>query len=213
MSEVLDGERKDAFLQTLQGLEEEKTNNQKHEKDLLREREEEHERQRQQAEAERLEEAKARDERLRNEQSIRGHRKLDSEKDYGIDGPRSSPTNSKAKMPTSKEFAKVKGDIELNQVHLSPTSRSPSITSKKTSHAGMYKRSMAIVSTLQRLISNMAQSMSNNPMILLRTVLFLIGLILMFSRRDVKERIRKITGSGWEKVKQTVGMGVKVSYI
>ena len=50
-------------------------------------------------------------------------------------------------------------------------------------------------------------------MLLLRFVLFLVGLVLALSRRDVKDRLGRITGSGWEKIRGTVGMGVKVSYI
>jgi hypothetical protein len=63
------------------------------------------------------------------------------------------------------------------------------------------------------MISNMTNQISQNPMGLLRFVMFLMGLIVALSRRDVKDRLGRLTGAGWDKIKRTVGMGVKVSYI
>jgi hypothetical protein len=48
---------------------------------------------------------------------------------------------------------------------------------------------------------------------LMRMVIFLAALIVAFSRRDVRDRVGRLTGTGWDKIKGTVGMGVKVSYI
>jgi hypothetical protein len=50
-------------------------------------------------------------------------------------------------------------------------------------------------------------------MFLLQMLAFLVGFLTVFTRRDVKERIKRIVGNGWTKVRQTAGMGVKVSYI
>ena len=78
---------------------------------------------------------------------------------------------------------------------------------------GVYERGLAFLASLQQLLLSIARSTTNNPTILLRTILFLVALVVALSRRDVKERIRRITGVGWGKLKSTVGMGVKVSYI
>lgn len=69
------------------------------------------------------------------------------------------------------------------------------------------------MSAVQHLISNVTEQISRNPMSLLRFILFLMGLVVALSRRDVKDRLGRLTGAGWDKMKRTVGMGVKVSYI
>lgn len=53
----------------------------------------------------------------------------------------------------------------------------------------------------------------SNPMVLLRLLAFVIGVVMVFGRRDVREKLKKALGNGWMKVRQTAGMGVKVSYI
>ena len=58
-----------------------------------------------------------------------------------------------------------------------------------------------------------SETVAGNPMSFARTLLFLLGLLVALSRQGVRERLRRITGAGWQKVKGTVGMGVKVSYI
>jgi hypothetical protein len=59
----------------------------------------------------------------------------------------------------------------------------------------------------------MAESFRGNPMILLRTLAFIVALLLVLTRRDVKARVKKIIGNGWDKIRATAGMAVKVSYI
>jgi hypothetical protein len=55
--------------------------------------------------------------------------------------------------------------------------------------------------------------MTANPMAFFRTLLFLLAFGLAFGRRDLRERILRLLRNAWEKVRRTVGMGVKVSYI
>lgn len=73
----------------------------------------------------------------------------------------------------------------------------------------VYKRSAALISNLQRFMASLTRSASRNPIALLRFVLFLVGIVVALSRRDVKAKITQ----AWEKVQRTIGMGVKVSYI
>ncbi|KAL8789023.1 MAG: hypothetical protein Q9195_007043 [Heterodermia aff. obscurata] len=124
------------------------------------------------------------------------HQRTHSEHDYGIEPPKtqSSPKNH-AHTPSQ-----------------SKTAHSPTINGRKkpsSSSPGVYKRTATIMLNLQHLLTKMTHSLSKNPMALLRFVFFVLGLIVALSRRDVKERIAR----GWEKVRQTIGMGVKVSYI
>lgn len=208
MSDVLDEDRREAFLQALQSLQDEKSNDHHQEASLIREQEERLERERQEIERKRQEEARARDERLKTEQKVMGHKRTESEKDYGIDYPNSAPASSQPSSHLSKPVVRSVKDSQ------SKISRPPSTTSSKESKAvGIFKRSATMMNALQHLIWNMTCSLSKNPMLLLRFVLFLMGLILALSRRDVKDRLGRITVSGWEKIRGTVGMGVKVSYI
>ena len=210
MCETLDEERQEAFSQALQALEDEKKRDHEHEARLLQERDRNLEQERQRAERRRLEEAAAELEHTERERGSKIHKRSDSEKDYGIERSPSAQVNGNPRTVALKETIKSAKAAQSNRAQLSPTSRTPP---KKTNQQSLYRRSAALLAAVQHLVSNMAQSMSNNPMVLLRTVLFLVGVILTFSRRDVRERLRRMTDSSWDKVRRTVGMGVKVSYI
>jgi hypothetical protein len=75
------------------------------------------------------------------------------------------------------------------------------------------KRAGAIIANLRKLLDAMAAHLKANPMVLLRTLAFIVALLLVLSRRDIKERLKSIMAKGWGKVRATAGMGVKVSYI
>lgn len=208
MSDVLDEERREALLHSLQSLQDEKSNDHDNEERLIREKAEKLKGEREEIGRRRLEESQARDERLGNEQKELAHKRTGSEKDYGIDGPNSVPAGSKPSSHLLKPVVKSAKDSPSKNSRPSSTT-----SSKKSKPVGIYRSSVAVVNALQQLISNMTYSLFRNPMLLLKFVLFLMGVVLALSRRDVKDRIRRITGSGWEKIKETVGMGVKVSYI
>ena len=204
MSEILDDERRDVFLQTLQSLHEQKETDTNHEAEILRAQQEELERGRREAETKRQEDLKAAEATGHSPQRKNNHKRSNSEKDYGIDDP--SPTT---KRPP--EANGVRG-FRPTQHHLSHSSRRPP-TSKQPPPAGVYKKGLELVHALQRLLFNTAQSMSKNPTILLRMVLFVLALVITLSRRGVRERVGRITVVGWDKIKRTFGMGVKVSYV
>lgn len=48
---------------------------------------------------------------------------------------------------------------------------------------------------------------------LLRMLVFVVGMLTVLGRRDVRERVRRVLGRGWGRVVETAGMGVKVSYL
>ncbi|KAL1620721.1 hypothetical protein SLS56_009540 [Neofusicoccum ribis] len=56
-------------------------------------------------------------------------------------------------------------------------------------------------------------SLTQNPMAFLRTLLFLLAFALAFGRQDLRDRVKRLLRLAWEKLRRTVGMGVKVSYI
>lgn len=131
------------------------------------------------------------------------HRRQDSQKDFGIEDPK-PPTTSP--QPVPKSSLKPATKSTQSQSTRTPPARSSNQAANSTS---VYKRSAALISNLQLFITSLTQSASRNPMALLRFVLFLVGIVVALSRRDVKTKITQ----AWEKVQRTIGMGVKVSYI
>ena len=75
------------------------------------------------------------------------------------------------------------------------------------------RKSQALMTVLRNLIQYFTRMVSGNPLSLARLILFVLGMVMALSRQDVRERIQRVTGAGWDKVKGTIGMGVKVSYI
>lgn len=199
LSEVLDDERKELFLQTLDGLKEEREQGELRAAALQREKDAEMERQMREAERERAEEAAAAAKAQKN------HDRNHSEVDYGIEKP--YPTGSpkaRGKQPGSK------GSGSSRTAFSPPGSKNVKRPEKPESRA---KQTRALTNVLRNLLQYISKSIAGNPMSFARTLLFMLGLIVALSRENVRERIRRITGSGWQKVKGTIGMGVKVSYI
>ncbi|KAJ5371280.1 uncharacterized protein N7496_007372 [Penicillium cataractarum] len=200
LSEVLDEERKELFLQTLEGLKEEKERGEMRAAELQRQKDAELERQRdderRQAEEEATKAAAA---------QTNGHKRNTSEVDYGIEkgSPRSKAKGSKASdkpTPSGKSSSRTA---------LSSNSKS----AKKQVKPESRSQTRAAATMLRNIFKKIIQSVSGNPLSIARTLLFVLGILMAMSRQDVRERVRRITGSAWQKVKGTVGMGVKVSYI
>ena len=202
-SEVLDEEVRESFLQTLRSLENEENQSQDQFDDVLKERQDLLDQEPQPAE----DSERASIDTVRQQPQV-GHQRTESETDYGIE------TNATlAAAPTTKALPPKSISKPTKAMQPRPPDSSSSNYPRKPPSRGIYKRSLALMSALQHLISNMTEQISRNPMSLLRFVLFLMGLVVALSRRDVKDRLGRLTGAGWDKMKRTVGMGVKVSYI
>ncbi|EEP80046.1 conserved hypothetical protein [Uncinocarpus reesii 1704] len=208
LNPVLDEEKKETFLQTLDGLQEAKERDSERAAELQKEKEEELERQRKQQEEEeearrkleeqqqRAAEASAAAKSAAGNPSI-GHRRISSEVDYGIE--QSNP-NGSLKTPG------------ITKPAIKPTSRSESSKQIKKSEKpkpGALRQVRHLGHLLVACLQRMAKSMSSSPMSFLRTILLMIGVIMALGRPDTRERLRRITGSGWEKIRATLGMGVK----
>lgn len=198
VSSVLDEERREAFLQALQSLQEEQQESERMER-------EEKQRQEEQLQKD-IEESR----RLRAENEARERRRLDEERakregsevDYGIEKTQNTST------PRSKPRTGSNGSA------LSRSAKSSVSKEKKTvAPRGLGARAVMIIANLRNLIEKMGSSFKANPMLLMRLVVFIISVIVMFGRKGIRERIQQILGTGWNKVKSTAGMGVKVSYI
>ena len=206
ISEVLDEERREAFSQTLQSLREEKNHSAQRETELQRQRDEQLERKRREAAREQAEREAEKKSPSSENGSLR-HKRTGSETDYGIE----SHPSALSKAKTAKAQAKSKSAAS-GGTRSSPTPASPR-AAKKTTASNVYRRTTNVMASFREFVMSLARSMQTNPMILVRTLLFLLGLLVSLSRSDVRDRIRRITGAGWGKLKGTVGMGVKVSYI
>ena len=207
ISEVLDEETREAFSVTLQSIQAERNRNLADGITILTERNSETRRDGEPTEHRQLDAPPSGQSMPGTFQASGGNRR--SNRDYGIE---EASTGKGETKPTNNVNLQNAQPPDRSRTKLSPTIR-PSSTSKNPATKGVYTRGVAMLVALQDIVHNVTQSMSQNPMILLRTIMFLVSVILAFSRRDVKDRISRITGIGWEKVRGTVGMGVKVSYI
>lgn len=203
MSPILDEERREAFLQALQSLQEEQE-----EQDRLAQ--EEQQRQEEQLKRE-VEEAR----RLRQENEDREQRRLEeerarreaSETDYGIESTPSIAGSSKSGKTRAQSDASLAPR---------PSKSSLSRTSGKNGPQGpltFTARANMIITRFRSIIDELARSLNSNPALLMRMLAFIIGFILMMGNRSLRERVQRVLGASWAKVKATAGMGTKVSYI
>ncbi|KAH9210740.1 hypothetical protein DL95DRAFT_342609 [Leptodontidium sp. 2 PMI_412] len=220
ISSVLDEERREAFLQALQSLQDEQNENERREKeerryqeeqlkkdieDAKRRRLENEERERKREEEERLKRDKA-----RRTSSVAGS----SEVDYGVENNPARPGSSKSRSSARGGPGSAKGSSsKRSQDKSSPTARSAAASNARKVPPSILTRAGNVLGNVKKLVEGMAVHFQTRPLFILQFLAFLIGFLVVLSRRDVKERLKRILGGGWQKVKQTAGMGVKVSYI
>ncbi len=221
-SDILDDERRDAFLQTLQELQDAaEVEDRAEEIDFHRERDEELQRQHKEDETRRAQ--KGATDTLRNPEQNGGiHRRTSSEVDYGIEKshPNGAPTSA-GQNSTDQKSAAVKPRLSPSaangRAQFSPPPKTPKHRhvrqSPQAKSNDMLAQARQLIRALQSIVRNMAGAMTGNPTVLFRTLLFLLAILMAFSRRDLRERARRIVGTSWDKIRGTVGMGVKVSYI
>ncbi|ODH46840.1 hypothetical protein GX48_07044 [Paracoccidioides brasiliensis] len=218
LSEVLDDERKEAFLQTLENLREEKEQGLLRSAELQREKEAELERQRQEEQGRLAAEQKAAAEKSLASKLGNSHQRTSSEVDYGID-------NGVPNVGSSSKNRILKPATKVGRASASASSssaaaaagRSAAESSKQVKKTGKSKpviRQMRMLANmLVALVKYIGRSKSASSMSFLRTLLIVFGALLALSRANVRARLRRVTDSGWQKIRGTVGMGVKVSYI
>lgn len=209
-SEVLDEERKESLLQTLEELKEEKERGEQRAAELQRQKEAELERQMQEEEKRRAEAA---------QQEQTGHKRSSSEVDYGIE---KSLPNGVTRPPnrSSKSAEKVNGvragpssgKSALSSASATSSSKKIIKKTEKTSPRAS-RQARALYNLLRNILQSVRHTITEHPMAFLRTMLFMIAIIMALGRQDVRQRLRKLTNTGWQKVRGTVGMGMKVSYI
>lgn len=207
VSSVLDEERREAFLQALQSLQEDQQE---------AERQEREEKQRQEDELRRdIEEAR----RLRAENEEREKRRLEEERarrregseiDYGIDTKSAGGSSSTGKPRRNR--ASTGGSASRPPRSTAGSGASPN-KSKAVAPASLGARAAVILANLRAMIDRLGVTLHANPMLLMRFLAFIVGLVLMFGKKNLRERLARIMATSWSKVKATAGMGTKVSYI
>lgn len=217
LSEALDDERKEVFLQSLDGLKEEKELGNLRAAAIQREKDAELERQARENERRRAEETAAAS---RSEQN--GNKRNGNEADTTASAAgsekKSSHRGSKGRSSKSsdRQASGSKTGSSAGRTAFSPPSGSSSSSKnvkKPEKPEARARKSQALMNVLRNLVQYFTRMVSGNPLSLARLMLFVLGMVMALSRRDVRERIQRVTGAGWNKVKGTVGMGVKVSYI
>ncbi|KKY35478.1 putative peroxin 26 [Diaporthe ampelina] len=218
VSSVLDEERREAFLQALQSLQEDQLEAERKERDEKLRQEEQLRRDIEEARRLRAENEGRETRRLEEERARR--RDGGSEVDYGIDagGASSSAGGSSAGRGASKRARAQTGGSSRSSRPSRPSAAasgggtSPN-KSKAVAPASLGARAAVVFANVRAMIDRMSVTLHTNPMLLMRLLAFIIGLVVMFGKKNMRERISRILGTSWNKVKATAGMGVKVSYI
>ena len=147
---------------------------------------------RQRAENEERERKRIEEDRLRRE---------GSEVDYGIEQTPSYAMNNSSKAQQSRP-----------QQRLPRTSVSRPNT-KAVAPQTFTGQASLLLSRLRTAIQELAFSLNGNPVLLMRLLAFVMGLLIMVGHQGIRQRVQRILGASWNKVKMTAGMGAKVSYI
>jgi hypothetical protein len=197
MSELLDDERKEVFLQALHELKEENQQAAVRERELQKQQEEQV-RAQQQEEQDYYRQEQAR---KAEEESKKKEESKKQTKSTAPDTPtRSSKISHQKSTGGSTIRPRPGAKKELNR---KPPANSQSLLARLS----------LILGNFQTLFSSTAESLKANPSILFRTVLFLLAFALAFGRREIRARITRTIEGGWAKVRGTIGMGMKVSSV
>ena len=200
MNDMLDEERREAFLHALASLKDEKDGTAQRERELeeLRERE--------------LEEQRAAEEAKRKEQE---RREEERKKAAELEKQRVTTPALSSSQPTNGHI-KTGSAAAGQQRHSSQSTSKPPSKPQKKARApppNLYTRATSVFSNLQQMVLDAGRGMTGNSMGLFRLLMFLVAFLLVMARRDLRMKLKRGIEDSWMKVKQTIGMGTKVSYI
>ncbi|KAI1620411.1 hypothetical protein EDD37DRAFT_641367 [Exophiala viscosa] len=237
-SDILDEERREAFLQTLQELQEvnEQDDVEPAEHDVFEDTEEEMH----------TPQTVVSDEGHHSlpkpplsRTNTSKHQRTSSEVDYGIEMDHPNGSHLTSKKDANSSTAQASKDVPManvppqpvpsnasprsppasssaGRIPMSPpahTPRRPTRKSKASNQNSMFAQARQLFLALSNLAHNLAGTLSKNPTSLLRSLLFILAFVMAFSQKQVRDRARKLLNTSWAKVRGTVGMGTKVSYI
>ncbi|KAK3701388.1 hypothetical protein LTR37_015486 [Vermiconidia calcicola] len=199
MSEMLDEERKEAFLGALQQLREERDGTAQRERELREQRERETEEER--VEEERQAQA------VKSEEEER-RKEADKQAKATPQPPPSNGTTSTSKPPTASH--KPSSSTSSQQPNGRPSSKPPQKKAAPPSAPPpptFYRRASSLLTNFQQTV--LASITGQSSMAMLRLLMFMVAFLLIIARRDLRMKVKRAVEGGWIKVKRTVGMGVK----
>jgi hypothetical protein len=199
ISEVLDEERREAFLQALQSLQDQQVETFHRDAEAQQRQEQQLRRDLELARQRRIEHEEM--ERHRSGQIDAASKRISGEIDYGID-ILSSGTALPGRRPRP---------LSLLANTPKPSQSDKAVVQEQAK--GLVSRASASMAFVRKMLETMAASLRTNPMLVIRMMMFMVAFMLTFGRRNVRERLRRALGESWSKVRATAGMGVKVSYI
>jgi len=213
MNDMMDEDRREAFLQALQSLKEEQDGTALRERELAARRDREMEEQRRRDAARQEEQARQDEDQRRKAEEAAQRRKAPTQAaHFKPDVPPSIPRPSSNKASTPNGHHVKPASRPASRPTRKPQIPSPS-SSANPSSTNLYHRASAVLRNMHQILLQASRSMACNPLTLLRTLMFALAFLMIVARRDLRMKIRRAMEEGWVKVKRTVGMGVKVSYI
>lgn len=189
MSELLDEERREDFVRALEGLKEESDGTALKERELAARRETE-----MKAVAEREEQERARKDKEESERKAADDERRQKDK-----------TEREAATKKATRNAQPTNGAASHNARNSPANKRSSPASAPANPPTMLNRAIAMLTHARQNLTVSAIST--------RFLMFLFAFLILMSRRDMRVRLRRALAQSWGKVRQTVGMGVKVSYV
>ncbi|KAI9678936.1 MAG: hypothetical protein M1829_001921 [Trizodia sp. TS-e1964] len=209
LSDVLDEETREVFLQSLQSLKDEKYKTAAEDAEIESSQTKGFHRMHRDESTETVRKITETPSPLDTRQKPNLHARVSSsETDYGIESQHLSDTATEQR-PEQTPIKRPPNPSQPRQ-KLSPATKAGK---RQAAPAGFVTQASSIMASMHNYIAAVARSLKTNPLMLLRTLLFIVGLLMALSRKEIRDRIRRITAAGWDKMKGTVGMGVKVSYL
>ncbi|KAI9886514.1 MAG: hypothetical protein M1823_001695 [Watsoniomyces obsoletus] len=159
---------------------------------------------------------------LRKEQEEQDDKERRKEKMKGSSRAESEKGNVTSKQHLGNGFlpgnTRENGTLRPNTSKTSPaTSKNPTLSRRTQNTSNKLSVPGNVAGTLIRYIHSCFPAFGAllriNPFFYLRTLLFLAALLLSLTRGEFRERVKRITATGWRKLRDTVGMGVKVTYM
>jgi hypothetical protein len=209
----LDEERKEGFLAALDGLREEREGLKRREVELQEQRErevlEEKVRREQEDERRRVEE-----ERVKRERELQQKKERDAAAAAAAASSNAMNTNNNSGESRANGSGNSSNNTRPNHPSRSARKPTPSSSQNNSAAAATTASTATLLTRLTSLAHHLRHNLLGGPSLLsARLLMFIFAFILLASRRDMRVRLRRALAEGWDKVRRTVGMGVKVSYV
>lgn len=205
-NDSLDEERKEAFVHALDTLKEEKVGTAQRERELQAQREREAEEAKKAAEDDARRRA---DEERKQAAEAEQARRAAIASQSSPDKPAGEGTGSQSKPPSSARAAAGNGHA---RPPTSSSSRNNAAARSKTPAPNNSAGTGTVLARLGHMVRSL-RPQNLSPALNTRLVMFLLAFVLLLTRRDLRLRLRRAMADGWDKVRRTIGAGVKVSYV